>query len=170
LSLAIACGLSGRAIPACDLILEDHHRFAAVIQRARGVCAAAAEMRVRELAARAARLVTERDFDVLDGELHLEMARAEARLIDLATRPPLRAKLGARPATGVASRPDPRGRYAYNLLRDSDLKLSAALNRFNSVAGKQDWHPVSSLNGLRHVARTYAERHRKPPPPPRHGV
>jgi hypothetical protein len=63
-----------------------------------------------------------------------------------------------------------RAKFVYDLVCDLDLPLKTALSRFEKKARDEKWEPITSINGLRYVARRYAEDEGLPAPPPRQNL
>jgi hypothetical protein len=60
-----------------------------------------------------------------------------------------------------------RGRCAYDLVCDVSKTLKKAKNDFNAKCQQEGWPKVSSVPGIVHVAKDYAVREKKNPPPRR---
>src|SRR3954453_1214710 len=48
-----------------------------------------------------------------------------------------------------------------------ELRLKEILTRFKAKAGEEGWKSVAGIQGIRHIALTYAVRHNLDPPPSR---
>jgi hypothetical protein len=62
-----------------------------------------------------------------------------------------------------------RAKFAYDLCRDTTIKYSLGLRKFQERADKEHWESIETPNGLRHIASDYAKRHHLDPLPKRQG-
>ncbi len=62
-----------------------------------------------------------------------------------------------------------RARWVYDKCKDTSITLKEILAEFRTVAGERGWKIVGTINGIRDIAKRYAQRHSLPPPPARQG-
>jgi hypothetical protein len=89
------------------------------------------------------------------------------KIVDRLERKRLRGGRASKsPSQGALPRRNPRGKYAYDLLK-KDITLKQALARFNEQASKRHWDEIASENGIKYLATRYAQLRRLDPVPPR---
>jgi len=60
-----------------------------------------------------------------------------------------------------------RGKWVYEKCHDLNLTYKAILAQFKEREKEEGWKSAAKIQGIRHIAKTYAKRHGLDPPPPR---
>ena len=67
----------------------------------------------------------------------------------------------------VREKDESRDKWIYEKLSNIEIKQTVVLKEYKKVAAEQGWPPITTVNGLKDRARSYAERHDKEPLPKR---
>ncbi|HJZ93581.1 MAG TPA: hypothetical protein VKE40_22080 [Gemmataceae bacterium] len=164
--LAYGCGFDRIEPPKPPFLGDDYGTLAGDIARSVAVRRELRTIRARPLAKSVLDRASPSELVELGEELRSEFAAARIRLPRYLSHARV---LPTAMSRGREDRParnhrDPRGRFAHRLLRNRGTKsYKVCLNRFNSEASRRGWENVSSIQGLIHIARSFAQRRRIPP-------